>query len=160
MLADEIFMKEAIKLANSAKGNGNHPFGALLVIDEKVVLTAENTVISGCNFTHHAEMNLMNKIAASDLTPDKISSGVLYTSTEPCAMCCGAIFWGGVRNVVYGCPCEVLGEIAGDDFLLPCRALFATSKSQPVTVRGPLLIENAREVHLEFWKTLADNPGI
>mmetsp|Transcript_28856 Transcript_28856/g.41116 ORF Transcript_28856/g.41116 Transcript_28856/m.41116 type:complete len:153 (+) Transcript_28856:32-490(+) len=146
------FIKESIKLANSAREKGNHPFGALFVIDGKIVLTAENTVVTGCNFTHHAEMNLMNKIAASDLTIDKISSGVLYTSTEPCAMCCGAIFWGGVRNIVYGCPCEVLGDIAGDDFLIPCRKLFATSKSHPITVSGPVLIEEARAVHLEFWK--------
>jgi tRNA(Arg) A34 adenosine deaminase TadA len=148
---EEIFMREAIRLAESAKANGNHPFGALLVIDGKIVLTAENTVITGKNFTHHAEMNLMNKIAASNLSAEEIKKATLVTSTEPCAMCCGAIVWGGVKHVVYGCPCEALGEIAGDDFLLPCRSVLTLSKEAPVRVDGPVLEEEAVNVHKGFW---------
>ena len=144
-------MRQSIELAESAKKNGNHPFGAILVVDDHVVLRAENTVMTGHSFTHHAEMNLMNLVAKSKLTPEEISRASLYTSTEPCAMCCGAIFWGGVKHVVYGCPCEVLGEIAGDDFLIPCRTLFATSKSSPVRVDGPVLPEEARVPHEGFW---------
>jgi len=151
MSRSEELIRESIGLAESAKRNGNHPFGALLVVDDRIVLRAENTVITGHSFTHHAEMNLMNLVAQSDLSKEDISKAVLYTSTEPCAMCCGAIFWGGVKNVVYGCPCEVLGEIAGDDFLIPCRTLFATSKSSPVNVEGPVLLEEATKPHVGFW---------
>jgi tRNA(Arg) A34 adenosine deaminase TadA len=150
----EGFIREAIELAESAKLNGNHPFGALLVVEGKVVLRAENTVVTKRNFTHHAETNLMNQVAASDLSPADIAKAVLYTSTEPCAMCSGAIFWGGVKKVVYGCPCEVLGNIAGDDFLIPCRTLFATSKEAPVTVEGPVLLEESTKPHLGFWGSL------
>eukprot|EP01031_Cornospumella_fuschlensis_P044551 gene44551-54486_t len=147
----EAYMEEAIALAKSAKSHGNHPFGALLVLDGEVVLTAENTVNTGKNFTHHAEMNLMNKVAASSLTAEQKARSVLVTSTEPCAMCSGAIFWGGVKNVVYGCPADFLGEVAGDDFLMPCRTLFALAKSSPVRVEGPVLAEQAKEVHIGFW---------
>ena len=144
-------MRQAIQLANSAKAHGNHPFGALLVVDGEVVLTAENTVVSEHNFTHHAEMNLMNTVAHARQPPADIARATLYTSTEPCPMCCGAIFWGGVRNVVYGCPCEVLGAIAGDDFLVPCRTLFSKSISSPVNVRGPILQDEATASHIGFW---------
>lgn len=144
-------MRKAIALAESAKVHGNHPFGALLVVNGEVALSAENTVITEKNFTHHAEMNLMNLVAQSKLSADELSSATLYTSTEPCAMCSGAIFWGGVKRVVYGCPCEVLGQIAGDDFLIPCRKLFENSRSNVVLVEGPILETEARIPHEGFW---------
>jgi tRNA(Arg) A34 adenosine deaminase TadA len=140
-------------LAESAKSHGNHPFGALLELDGKIVLIAENTVITDKNFTKHAEFNLMDMVANSQLTRDEIKRSTLYTSTEPCPMCSGAIFWGGVRHVVYGCPCEVLGQLAGDDFLVPCRTLFSKSITEVVEVEGPVLAEEAKVPHVGFWDT-------
>jgi hypothetical protein len=40
----EEFARQAIELARQARLAGNHPFGALLVVDGKVTLTAQNTV--------------------------------------------------------------------------------------------------------------------
>lgn len=150
----EEWMREAIQLSVDAKENGDHPFGALLVVDNKVVLRACNTVHTGKNFTHHAEMNLMNKVAEAGLSEEEKARAVLVTSTEPCAMCCGAIVWGGVKTVVYGCPCETLGSIAGDDFLLPCRNVLTLSKHAPVTVVGPVLEEEAKAIHETYWRYL------
>ena len=147
-------MREAIQLSVDAKNNGNHPFGALLVLDDKVVLRACNTVHTGKNFTHHAEMNLMNKVAEAGLTEEEKKRAILVTSTEPCAMCCGAIVWGGVKTVVYGCPEETLGSIAGDDFLLPCRNILYKSKTAPVKVVGPVLEEECKVVHESYWPFL------
>jgi tRNA(Arg) A34 adenosine deaminase TadA len=147
----EQFMRQAIDLAESAKRHGNHPFGALLVLDGQIALTAENSVVTEKNFTKHAEFNLMDKIAKSGLSQADLQRATLYTSTEPCPMCSGAIFWGGVKHVVYGCPCEVLGEIAGDDFLVPCRSLFAKAQKNTVTVEGPILADEAKVPHVGFW---------
>ena len=33
-----------------------------------------------------------------------------------CAMCAGALYWCGVRKVVYGCPEEVLSAIVTEAF--------------------------------------------
>lgn len=150
----EKFMLEAISLAESAKSHGNHPFGALLVVNGNVVLRAENTVITGKNSSHHAESNLMNLVAASQLSPDEIASATLFTSTEPCVMCSGAIYWGGVKRVVYGCPCEELARIANDDFFVPCREILSLPKKSPVLVEGPLCQNEAVAVHIGFWDLL------
>ena len=40
----ERFAGQAIDLAHQARLAGNHPFGALLVLDGHLVLTAKNTV--------------------------------------------------------------------------------------------------------------------
>jgi tRNA(Arg) A34 adenosine deaminase TadA len=71
-------------------------------------------------------------------------------------MCSGAIFWLGIGRVVYGLSERSLLELAatgpGSDFLdLPCREVFARG-GRAVEVLGPLLEEEARHVHLGFWR--------
>ena len=148
--ADEQLLKQAIDLAWQAREAGNHPFGALLVLDGAVVLTARNSVHSDRDPTAHAETNLVAE-AIRRLAPDEIRRSVLYTSCEPCAMCVGKMYWGGIRAVVYALPSEELAALAGRDFLVPCRELFARAV-EPVRVTGPLLVEEAREVHVGFWQ--------
>jgi tRNA(Arg) A34 adenosine deaminase TadA len=128
---------------------GNHPFGALLVKDGKVLLMAENTVNSENDCTRHAELNLVSR-ASQELEPAILSRSILYTSTEPCAMCAGAIYWAGIRTVVYSCSAESIGNIAGGQFVIPCRDIFARAEDQ-VEVIGPILAEEGAEVHEGFW---------
>jgi tRNA(Arg) A34 adenosine deaminase TadA len=147
----EAFVREAIALARQARHEGNHPFGALLALDGKVVLTAKNSVFSDRDPTAHAETNLVAK-AVRELQPEHIRSAVLYTSCEPCAMCVGKMYWAGIRAVVYGLSSKSLSLLAGPDFLIPCRELFERAV-EPVTVIGPLLEDEARSVHIGYWRT-------
>lgn len=145
----EQFVRQAIALASQARAEGNHPFGALLVLDGEVVLTAMNSVHSERDPTGHAETNLV-AAAIRRLTPDQIRRATLYTSCEPCAMCVGKMYWAGIRSVIYALSAEELAAVAGPDFLVPCRELFART-TEPVTVSGPMLSDEARAVHAGFW---------
>ena len=112
-----------------------------------------NSVGSG-DCTGHAETNLM-RIASLRFEREVLASATLYTSTEPCAMCSGAIYWGGVRRVVYALSERSLLAMTGADpenptFDLPCREVFAHGQ-RPVEVIGPLLEEEAAELHEGFW---------
>jgi tRNA(Arg) A34 adenosine deaminase TadA len=148
-------LRTAIKIAQKAREHGNHPFGALLVDENNQVLVqAENTVVTGRDCTGHAETNLM-RLASQQFSPEKLATCTLYTSTEPCAMCAGAIYWGNVRRVVYALGEMELYDLIGpspDHLLLPCREVFARSQ-QPVEVVGPAaeLDTEARAVHEGFW---------
>ena len=146
---DKSFLKHAIELARQARAAGNHPFGALLVLDGRVVLTARNTVATDRDPTAHEETNLVTS-AIRQFSPDQIRRTVLYTSCEPCAMCVGKMYWAGIRSVVYALSVEELTALAGGRFLIPCRELLARA-AEPVRVVGPLLLDEAREVHLGFW---------
>jgi tRNA(Arg) A34 adenosine deaminase TadA len=148
------FMRDALALARKAREKGNHPFGALLVDREgNVLLQAENTVVTERDCTGHAETNLM-RMACRRYDSAFLKTCTLYTSTEPCPMCTGAIFWGNVRRVVYGLSEESLYEMIGDDgeevLYLPCRMIFKRGRKQ-IEVIGPVLEEEAREVHEGFW---------
>ncbi|HEX2621338.1 MAG TPA: hypothetical protein VHL11_14365, partial [Phototrophicaceae bacterium] len=55
----EPLIRECYRLAAQAVEHGNHPFGALLVLDGEIVLTSENTVNTANDPTGHAELNLV-----------------------------------------------------------------------------------------------------
>jgi len=147
-------IRAAIGVARKARENGNHPFGALLVDpDGNILLEAENTVVTEKDCTGHAETNLMRK-ASRHYDPAFLATCTLYTSTEPCPMCSGAIYWGNVRRVVYGLSEEGLYAMigAGDEEVLhlPCRDVFGKGRKS-IEVIGPLLEDEARQVHEGFW---------
>jgi len=150
-------LRAAIEVAQKAREHGNHPFGAILVDEnDRVLLQAENTVVTERDCTGHAETNLMRS-ASQQFSPEKLSTCTLYTSTEPCAMCAGAIHWGNVRRVVFALSETELYEMIGpspEHLLLPCREVFAHSQ-RPVEVMGPAaeLQREARAVHDGFWSS-------
>ncbi len=151
-------LRTAISVAWQAREHGNHPFGALLVDENgQVLLQAENTVVTGSDCTGHAETNLM-RLATRHFSLDRLAKCTLYTSTEPCAMCAGAIHWGNVRRVVFALSEPELYALIGrssENLLLPCRDVFAHSSRQ-VEVQGPALAleVEARAVHGGFWSTV------
>jgi len=145
----EAYIKKTYQLAKSAQAKGNHPFGALFVVRNRVVSVSENTVLTDNDITRHAELNLVSQIT-QELDAESLNQGILYTSTEPCAMCAGAIFWAGISKIVYGCSADVLGEIAGGAFVVPCRDLLKYGKRH-INVAGPVLGDQGAEIHRRFW---------
>ena len=152
---DHQHLRTAIDIAQQAREHGNHPFGAILVDENnQVLLQAENTVVTASDCTGHAETNLM-RLATQHFSPEKLATCTLYTSTEPCAMCAGAIHWGNVRRVVYALGETELYDLTGpspERLLLPCREVFARSQRH-VEVEGPALelSVEASAVHQGFW---------
>ena len=151
----EALIRAAIRLAGQAVQHGNHPFGALLVKDSEVLMQAENSVLADDNSTHHAELNLVRR-ATQRFDAATLAQCTLYTSTEPCAMCAGAIYIAGITRVVYGCSGATLAALSGWPYSIPCRAVFAQG-TQPVTVVGPMLESEAASVHATFWTIERDN---
>ncbi|WKZ57069.1 MAG: nucleoside deaminase [Bdellovibrionota bacterium] len=145
-------IRRAIELAALARERGDEPFGALLVLDNREILCAENSVRLARDPTNHAEMNLVRK-AWQELSPSVIADSILYTSTEPCPMCTGAIFWSGIRRVVFSFSAEDLGKMANDKFCGPCSVLFNRAE-QKTEVIGPILAEEGRRVHEGFWSSV------
>ena len=153
-LDDQKFIRLAIEIAQRARDNGNHPFGALLVDQSgQILLEAENSVVTIGDKTGHAEINLLRK-ATSEYPADFLAGCTIYASTEPCAMCCGAIFWSNIRRVVYGLGEEKLYELVGWDseeiLLLPSGEIFSRGR-KAIQVIGPMLENEAVEVHRGFW---------
>ena len=149
-------LERAVAEAAAARAAGNHPFGAVLGDGEhREVLAAQNTVLTESDVTGHAELNLV-RLASRRLGRPVLGAYTLYTSTEPCAMCAGGVYWAGIGRVVYALAEQALAEFTGDDpenptMDLPCREVFATGQ-RPTVVVGPVPLDSARAVHAGFWR--------
>jgi tRNA(Arg) A34 adenosine deaminase TadA len=144
------WIRAAIRLAGEARERGDEPFGALLVSHDRSILEARNAVRTANDVTQHAELRLVSK-AWKSLEPEVLANTTLYTSTEPCAMCAGAIYWAGVPRVVYGLAASSLEKMTGGSGLhQPSRRVLGDA-APPVAVEGPVLEDEARLVHEGFW---------
>ena len=152
---EEKHLARAVELAQEARDGGNHPFGALLVRDDGTVLEARNGVVTTPDVTAHAELSAIRDASRSGWTFEQFKSATLYTSTEPCAMCSGALYWAGVRRVVFALSEAGLYVHTGTDhehvLRMPAEQVFAAGKADTV-VRGPFLDEAANKVHAGFWQ--------
>lgn len=156
MNADDIrLLRLAIDVARRAREAGNHPFGAILTsATGEVLLEAGNTVTTDRDVTGHAELNLVRK-AWRAFSEDELGQTSLYTSTEPCAMCSGGIYWSGIGRVVYALPEAELGQSTGADaenptMHLPTRTVLAAGQRH-IEVEGPADLPEAAAVHEGFW---------
>ena len=149
MVNHEDFIKRAYVLARKAAANGDHPFSALLVNSGRIVLECLNTVNTNKDATRHPELDILRLASTSD-TCFPFDQTVLYASTEPCAMCSGAIYWSGIPTLVYGCSAKTLGEIAGGSFVVPSRDLFSKGK-RDIEIIGPVLPDQGADIHRDFW---------
>lgn len=154
---DEYFLRRAFEVAKRSLERGNHPFGAILVgEDRRILLEVQNGYMPLHDGTAHAE-RLLATMACTTFDQSLRSKATLYSSAEPCAMCAGAIYWAGIGRVVYGLSETRLRCITGNHhenptLNLPCRTVFASGQ-RPTIVDGPLLEEEAAALHERFWNT-------
>ena len=144
MSQEQTFILRAIELAEQAVQHGNHPFGALLVHKGKILLEAENTVHTEKDVTRHAELNLVSK-ASRTISPEILKECTLYTSTEPCAMCSGAIYWSGIRKVVYATSAKTLAQVAGYSIDIAAETIFDSTHPK-VEIIGPVYENKAEKL--------------
>jgi tRNA(Arg) A34 adenosine deaminase TadA len=94
-------MRKAIAEArkNIARPDGG-PFGACIVKDGRIVAAGRNTVLKN-DATCHAEVNAIRK-ASKKLGTFDLTGCEIYSTTEPCPMCFGAIHWARIGAVYFG----------------------------------------------------------
>ena len=100
-LADERFMRMALKEAEEAFGEGEIPVGAVVVSHGRIIARAHNQTEQLHDVTAHAEMLAIT--AAANQTGGKyLTDCTLYVTVEPCTMCAGAAGWAQISRIVYG----------------------------------------------------------
>ncbi|HNW63659.1 MAG TPA: nucleoside deaminase [Piscinibacter sp.] len=153
--ADHEPMRQAIEASREAVAEGNMPFGATLVSPEGTLLwTARNNQITRGDCTGHAELVLVRE-ATAKLGADALRGATVYASGEPCAMCSGAMFWAGIRRVVFAASQQdIIDALGGEQ--LPIRSAQVYAGASPaVQVDGPLLGSSAIEVLREAGRRLS-----
>ena len=98
---DEIFMREALRLARESAAEGEVPVGAVVVKDGLLVGTGRNRRETGKNALCHAELEAIDR-ACKELGGWRLWQCELFVTLEPCPMCAGAIINARIPRVVFG----------------------------------------------------------
>jgi tRNA(Arg) A34 adenosine deaminase TadA len=157
---DRVYMSRAYELARYATKHGGGPFGALLVKDGKVLAEFSNCVLSTGDITKHAETGLISAFSPK-IDRATFAKSTLYTSTEPCTMCCGAISFAGIGRVVYGTSeapfLQAMGLPPDPDPLTSHEVLRRIAPG--VVVLGPLMESEGLKIHEDFWPKHPETVG-
>ena len=98
---DEIYLELAFKEAKKAENKGEIPVGCIIVKNNKIISKAHNKVEKDRISLYHAEIIAILK-ASKKLKNWRLNDCTLYTTLEPCMMCCGAIMQSRIKKIVYG----------------------------------------------------------
>lgn len=148
-MSHEKYIRKANQLAVQAAKKGNHPFGAILVHDEKIIMEAENTVTTDNDHTRHAELNLVVK-ATRKYPLETLRESTLYASTAPCMMCASVIKDAGIRKIVYGVRYETFADLVPGDYkYLTIEEVFRHHDT-PLESIGGILEEECLESY-KYW---------
>ena len=157
---DRAFMALAFAAAKRAVEQGSRPFGAVLVKDGKVLAEFSNCEMTTGDVTKHAETGLISAFSPK-IDSATFAQCTLYTSSEPCTMCCGAIRFAGIGRVVYGVTESQFVKLIREQVIehpLDSKEVFARTAPQ-VQVLGPLMEAEGLTLHESYWPTHRIAPG-
>jgi guanine deaminase len=147
------FMARAIELSieNVQSGQGG-PFAAVIVRDNQIIAEACNRVTSTNDPTAHAEVLAIRK-ACQKLRDFELKDCEIYTSSEPCPMCFGAIYWARLSRIYFANTAEDAAKIGFDDSFIYCEL------KQPHAQRRIPAIQMMRDEALAGFRAWVEKPN-
>ena len=139
----ERFMRVALEEAAKAGAEGNLAVGSVIVRDGSVVARGRNLVSTTLDPTAHAETVALRE-AGPALGVVDYSGCTLYTTFQPCAMCCGALITCGITTLVMGARPQP-GEGRQADYT-PERLLELTGWSDKMEVVTGILTRECADI--------------
>ena len=145
-------MARAIQLSLDNVRSGGGPFGTVVVKDGNVIAEGVNQVTAMNDPTAHAEM-LAIRQACGKLRCFELRGCDLYTSSEPCPMCLGAIYWARISKVYFGNRAEDAAKAGFDDYTIYAEIV------RPHAEREIPMIQMMREEALAAFRAWEQHPG-
>jgi tRNA(adenine34) deaminase len=144
---DARWMREALRAAVEARERDEVPIGACVVMDNgKVLAVASNRTRTDCDPTAHAEIIALRE-AAREIGNYRLTSAVVYSTIEPCAMCAGALVQARVKRLVYGARDERFGAVETQ-----FRICDSSSLNHRMEITSGVLEEECRHIMQEFFR--------
>jgi len=98
---DLVYMREALRLAETAAARGDVPVGAVVVMNGVITGVGFNTREAAADPTGHAEIVALREACRRE-GRWRVDGATLYVTLEPCPMCAGALVNARVARLVYG----------------------------------------------------------
>lgn len=155
-IEDRMALVIEASMQNIIRGTGG-PFAAAVFEMEsgKLVSLGVNLVLSEKLSILHAEMVALalaqKKTGTYDLgNPDLLPTHELVTSTEPCAMCMGAICWSGVKRVIIGARDSDARAIGFDEGPKEVKEWKSELEKRGIAVICDVMREESAQVLLDY----------
>ncbi|QKW50961.1 nucleoside deaminase [Streptomyces buecherae] len=114
---DRSFLRQAIVISRESLNAGGTPFGAIVVINGRIVGEGASSVVKLIDPTAHAEVMALRN-AGKELGRHLMEDGVMYSSSEPCPMCLVACYWARIPRVVFGATSQSVATAGFEDLQL------------------------------------------
>lgn len=144
-------MQEALEEAKKAFSNGEVPVGAVLVVDQKIIVRAHNRVEELQDASAHAEMIALRE-GSKILQNWRLKEVILYCTLEPCIMCAGALILSRVKKLVYGAP-----DLRHGAHISISTVLQKQHPIHNVIVRSGVLADEAKILMKKFFQERREN---
>ena len=150
-------MEFVLKLAEeNVKNHTGGPFAAAIfnMNNNEIISIGLNVVTSENTSIAHAEIMAII-LAQSYKNHYRLDKGeyVLVSSAQPCAMCYGAIFWSGIKKLMYGASKKDVESICGfDEGPLPENWIQELGK-RGIEVLENVAVESARKILYLYHET-------
>ena len=145
--SDELWMQEALRLAQRALDAGEVPVGAVVVHQGEIVGRGFNRNILDCDPTAHAEVIALRE-AGRAVGNHRLNECDLFVTIEPCAMCAGAMVHARIQRLIYGADDPKTGAVHSIMHVLNHPAL-----NHRIEVRGGILAGRSAEILQEFFRS-------
>lgn len=141
VFSHEYYMKEALKEAQKAAQLDEIPVGAIVVCQQQIIARSHNWTEHLTDITAHAEI-LAITAASKYLGSKYLHKCSLYVTLEPCVMCCGALAWAQLDQLIIGASDSKRGY-----------SQLAPNALHPKTsVSTGILAEESRQLISDFFK--------
>jgi tRNA(Arg) A34 adenosine deaminase TadA len=137
-------MHDLIALAERSLEAGERPFAAAVVGPEGMVASTIDRVFALGDPTAHAEVVAIRE-ACRVLGTMHLRGYRLYTTGEPCVMCCGAVHWAKVDELVFAVSQASMQLLSGGTPKPSCRDVLPLG-ARPIGIVGPILEPEALAV--------------
>src|SRR6185437_6225253 len=146
-------MARAIQLSiENVRAARGGPFGAVVVRGGKILAEGVNCVTLTNDPTAHAEVIAIRE-ACRKLQLFELKGCEIYTSSEPCPMCLGAIYWARLDRAYFGNTAADASKAGFDDSLIYLEI------SRPHSQRKIPMIQLMRDEALEAFRIWRQQPN-
>lgn len=151
---DRDHLDRAIALSRAGmQAREGGPFGAVVVLDGRVVGEGWNRVTSTADPTAHAEVVAIRD-ACQRVGSFELPGAVVYASCEPCPMCWGALHWARCARVVFANDAAAAAAIDFDD------ARLSEELRQPVGERSIEVVHAPQPAAQQVFDDWAADPSL
>jgi tRNA(Arg) A34 adenosine deaminase TadA len=106
------FIAAAFRMKDEAVRSGDQPYGAVVVLDGRIVGFGPSRVVLNKDRTAHAEREALRD-AQARLGTKNLSGGVLYSTSRPCGDCERAAAAARISRMIHGAEAIDAGPPAG-----------------------------------------------